>query len=191
MLRTLGSFNSAARCCGRSAIDPPPAAPPASGLHRARLADRRRVLDAALVPKPIEAAVDLQRRAFADIALEHLPVVTDSLHYPDGPVLGQSELLAEIAFCADKALDLWARGFHHFVHVLRRDSELLGVDHREEDPLYDIKPLVVAVPHGGPEWLLGYDLWQDHVVVRVGEPQPFSIEAGRIRRVGHPAAPVT
>src|SRR3974390_3339221 len=168
MLRTLGSFNSAARCCGRSAIDPSPAAPPASGLHRARLADRRRVLDAALVPKPVEAAVDLQRRAFADIALEHLAVVTDALHNPDGPVAGQSELLAEIAFRADKALDLGARGFHHFVHVLRRDSELLRVDHCEEDPLHDIKPLVVAVPHGGPEWLPRYGIWQDHVVGRGG-----------------------
>src|SRR5262249_34089747 len=43
----------------------------------ARLPDRRGVLQAALGPQPVEPALDLERRAHAEVALEALAVVPD------------------------------------------------------------------------------------------------------------------
>ena len=60
-----------------------------------RSPDRRRVLDAALGPEPVEAAADAELGAGADIALEHLAVVADVLDDAHDPVLGQAELLAD------------------------------------------------------------------------------------------------
>src|SRR5258708_33518852 len=62
-----------------------------------RSADRRRVLDAALVPEVVEAAGDAELGAGADIAIERLAVVADRLHDPRYPILGQAELFAKIA----------------------------------------------------------------------------------------------
>jgi len=58
------------------------------------LADRRSVLQAALGPQRILAAGDLERRALADIALEHLAVVTDLLDDRVDPLLVDAERLA-------------------------------------------------------------------------------------------------
>src|SRR5215831_12152284 len=41
---------------------------------------RRGVLQAALGPQRVEATFDLQRRAFADVAVEHLAVIADMAH---------------------------------------------------------------------------------------------------------------
>ena len=49
---------------------------------------------------------------------------------------------------------------------------LLGLDHREQRPLDDVEPLVVAVAHHRPERLLRDDLGQDHVVGRVLGARP-------------------
>ena len=78
---------------------------PRSSCTCVRSADRRRVLDAALGPQLVQAALDLERRALPDVAFEHLAVIADMLDDADGPVLGQAELLAVIAFGADEALD--------------------------------------------------------------------------------------
>src|ERR1043166_67220 len=68
------------------------------------LADRRGVLQAALVPQAVHAARDLERRALPDVLLEHLAVIPDVLDDAVGPVLGKTELLAVIAFGAEQAL---------------------------------------------------------------------------------------
>src|SRR3984885_965836 len=83
----------------------------------ARSADRRSVLDAALVPKLIEAAGDLQRRTGADVAIEGFAVVADRLDDPDHPILGQAELFAEIAVCPERALLFRFVGFRHLVDI--------------------------------------------------------------------------
>src|SRR6202789_3265115 len=46
------------------------------------LPNRRRVLQAALVPQSVQPALDLERRAFADIALEGFAVIADRLDDP-------------------------------------------------------------------------------------------------------------
>src|SRR5262245_36673684 len=68
--------------------------------------DRRRVLDAALGPQPIDAAADAELRPGAHVAFEHLAVIPDLLDDAHRPVLGQTELLAEIAFDAQETSDL-------------------------------------------------------------------------------------
>ena len=61
---------------------------------RASSPDRRRVLDAALGPEPVEPAGDAELGGGPDIALEHLAVVADVPDDADHPILGQPDLLA-------------------------------------------------------------------------------------------------
>src|SRR5215475_8158740 len=68
--------------------------------------DRRRVLDAALGPEPVDAAGDAKPRAAAHIALEHLGVVADVADNAHHPILGQAELLTEVALDAHDSPDL-------------------------------------------------------------------------------------
>src|SRR5262249_57259224 len=58
---------------------------------------RWRVLDAALGPEPVDAAADAELRARSHVALEHFAIVADLLDDAHRPVLGQTELFAEIA----------------------------------------------------------------------------------------------
>ena len=81
------------------------------------------------------------------------------------PILGQTELLAEVAFDAEQTLDLGIVGLQHVVDVLLGDAELFGVQHREVDPLHDVEPLVVTVANRRAERLLRDDLRQHGVVV--------------------------
>src|SRR5512140_2759704 len=69
-------------------------------------ADRRRVLQTTLVPELVQTARDLQLGAGTDVAFIHLAVVSDRLHDAGEPVLGQTELLAEITVGAEGALEL-------------------------------------------------------------------------------------
>src|SRR5690242_13469835 len=71
----------------------------------------RRVLQAAFGPQRVEAAFDLERGAFAPVALEHLAVVSDVPHDAHHPVLGEPELFAVIALGADQLLDVGILGF--------------------------------------------------------------------------------
>jgi hypothetical protein len=50
-------------------------------------ADRDAVLQAALGPERVLAALDLQARALADVLLERLAVVAHVLDDPDGPIV--------------------------------------------------------------------------------------------------------
>jgi FAD binding domain len=53
-------------------------------------AEWHRVHEAALAPERVDAALDLERRAHADIALEAVAIVPDLLHDLVGEVVGQS-----------------------------------------------------------------------------------------------------
>ena len=61
-------------------------------------------MDAALGPEPVDAAADAELRARPDVALEYFAVVADLLDDAHHPVLGQTELLAEIALDAKRRL---------------------------------------------------------------------------------------
>ncbi|ENN86993.1 hypothetical protein RHSP_13702 [Rhizobium freirei PRF 81] len=146
------------------------------------LAHRRRVLDAALVPKGVEAAGDLQRAACADIAVEDFAVVTDTFDDVVGPVIGQAEVSADggTLLGAEEALDIRIWRALHLIDVLLRDAEFLGIDHRIGRPADDVEPLVVALADGRAERLLGDDLRQNDVVVRVLQRQAQRVEAGLV-----------
>src|SRR5215813_6184780 len=86
-------------------------APPASS-------DRRGVLQAALGPQPVEAALDLERRAHAEVALEALAVVPDLLDDGVDPLLVDPQCLAHARRHAEDALDRRVVAFQHVVDVL-------------------------------------------------------------------------
>src|ERR1700704_924469 len=97
----------------------------------ARSADRRRVLNSALVPELVEPAGNPEFRAGADIAVEGFAVIADRLDDPRYPILGEAELFAEITIDAERALQLGLVRFRHFIDVLLGDAEFLGVNHRK------------------------------------------------------------
>src|SRR5262245_2643204 len=86
------------------------------------LADRRGVLQAALGPQRVLAAGDLERRALADVALEHLAVVTDLLDDVVDPLLVDAERLAHARRDAEDALDGRVVALQHLVDVLGGDA---------------------------------------------------------------------
>src|SRR6266702_331805 len=103
-LRTIGLLMTATG--GNACVPPSP--------------DGRRILDAALVPEPVEAAADAELRSGSHIALERFAVIADELDDAHDPVLGQTELLAEGSFGSHQSLDLGLRGFQHVIDRLRR-----------------------------------------------------------------------
>src|SRR6516165_9622848 len=147
--------------------------PPSRTTSIADSSDRRRVLDAALGPEPVDAAADAELRACSHIALEYFAVIADLLDDAHHPVLGQTELLAEIALDAQQAPDLGLIRFECFVDGLGGYAELLGIEYGVERPFDDVEPLIVAMAHHRPEWFLGNDLGQDDVVVGIGELELF------------------
>ena len=68
------------------------------------LSGRRRVLQAALVPGAFQAAVQLQRRARTDIAVEDFAVVADRLDDVVGPIVGEAHPLTQLLGDAQQAL---------------------------------------------------------------------------------------
>src|SRR5215813_1575806 len=90
---------------------------------------RRRVLDAALGPEPVNAAADAELRTRSHVAFEHFAVVADLPDDAHHPILGQAELLAEITLDAQEAPDLGLVRFERFVDVLGGYPELLGIEH--------------------------------------------------------------
>src|SRR5580704_17941806 len=140
------------------------------------LTDRRRVLNSALVPEIVPFAGNAELGTRADRALEHFAVIADLPDDAHHPISGQPQLFAEVALNSHQPLDLGLLRFQRIIYGLRRDTELLGIDHGEMRPLDDIEPLIVAMAHGRPERLLGDDLRQDHVVVWSAELQPLGKE---------------
>src|SRR4051812_18743637 len=90
----------------------------AASAGQAGAADRRRVLEAALVPEIVETPADTKRRACADVGGEHFAVIADGLHDTHHPVLAQAELFTEIAVGAEYALQLRIVLFPLLVDVL-------------------------------------------------------------------------
>src|SRR6188474_3533883 len=125
------------------------------------LADRRRVLQAALRPQLVQAALDLERAAGADMLVEALAVVPDLLDDVVDPLLVDPERLAHARRDTEDALDRRVLALQHLVDVLRRDAIFLGLDHRVLRPAHDVGELVVAVPDHWPQRLLGDDLRQN------------------------------
>src|SRR5215470_17483856 len=119
------------------------------------LADRRRVLQAALGPQIVQAAVDFQHRAGTDVALEALAVVPDLLDDVVDPLLVDPQRLAHARCDAEDALDAGILALQHLVDVLRIDAVLFGLHHGVLRPAHDVGELVVAMAHGRCERLLG------------------------------------
>src|SRR6516162_1076511 len=99
---------------------------------RGQSADRRSVLDSALVPEIVEPAGKRQLRARANITVKSLAVIADRLDDPTEPILGQPELLAKIAVRAKGSFQIRFVRFRHLVDVLLGDAKLLGIDHRKQ-----------------------------------------------------------
>src|SRR5262245_7846231 len=111
------------------------------------LPQRRRILDAALVPKFVEAAVDLEARAGADVALKQLAVVADRLHDIDHEVIADADTLAEFAVLAEQPPDIRIGGILHLADVGLGDPGFFGIDQGKVHPFDDGEPLVVALAH--------------------------------------------
>src|SRR6476659_7267135 len=95
-----------------------------------------------------------------EIGVEALGVVADLPDDKVGPAVVERQHLAEVAGCADEALDGGVRALRLLVDVLRVEAELLRFDHGEERPLDDVEPAIVAVAQRRAERLLGNELGQ-------------------------------
>ena len=92
---------------------------PAVNLRGVRSADWRRVLDAALRPQLVQAALNLERRAQPHIPFERLAIVADLFDEAHGPRRAPAELCAERAFGSAKPLALRMDGFQRLTALLR------------------------------------------------------------------------
>src|SRR5206468_4401734 len=104
-------------------------------------ADRWCVLHTSLVPQRIEAAGDFERRPLADITLERFAVIPNLLDDPVDPILGQSELLAEISLSAEQPFYFRILGFHLLFEIFLTDVEFFGIEHCKVHPFDDVEPL--------------------------------------------------
>src|SRR5580658_4923205 len=66
---------------------------------------RKPVLQAALGPQRVEAARYLERRTLADIALESVAVIADSLDDAISPIVAEPERRAKLALDTEKPAD--------------------------------------------------------------------------------------
>src|SRR5215218_9054280 len=73
---------------------------------RTRSADWDSILQSAVRPERVKAALDLERRTLADVALEDLAVVAHVLDDPHHPVVRQADGFAEFPLRAEETLDL-------------------------------------------------------------------------------------
>src|SRR5580704_10749615 len=95
---------------------------------------RNRVHQAAVGPQRVLAALELERRVDANIALEALAVVPDLLDDVVHPLLVDTDGLAVAWRDAQEALDGRIVALQHLVDVLRGDPQLLGLDHANQRP---------------------------------------------------------
>src|SRR4051795_1510049 len=149
----------------------------AASADQAGSADRRGVLETALVPEIVETPIDTERRACADIAVEHFAVIADGLHDAHHPILAYAELFTEIAIGTEDALQLRIFLFRLLVDVFRGHAELFGGDHGKQRPFHNVEPLVVAVAHHRTERLLRDDFREHHVIAGIGKLQAVGVQA--------------
>src|SRR5271165_5296472 len=100
-------------------------------------ADRRGVLNAAVVPQFVESAGNPELRIDADVTVERFAVVADRPNYADGPVIGKAERLAEVPLRPDEPFGRGLLRLQRIINGFRSDAELFGVEHGEIDPLDD------------------------------------------------------
>ena len=74
-------------------------------------------------------------------------------------------------------------GFGHLADILGRHAEFFGGDQRVIGPLRDVEPLFVALANSRSERLLGDDLRENDVVVRIIEGQADRVEARLVGRI--------
>src|SRR5690606_5734137 len=110
-----------------------------------RLADRSGVLQTAIGPQRIEAALKTNVGVHANIAFERFAVVTDQLDDLVGPVLGQSDRGTEVAFNAEQTLDGRIVRAEHLIDIGLGHAQFLSLEQREIDPAIDLEPLVIAL----------------------------------------------
>src|SRR3954463_8517221 len=155
---------------------------------RTRSADWDAVLQPALVPERVKAALDLERRTLADVALKDFAVVAHVLDDPHPPIVGQASGFAELSLRAEETFDLRVVRLRHLVDVGFGDAEFLRVQHRKVDPAHQIAPLIVAMAYNETKRLLGDDFRQHDVLVRVRGSQTFRKERRPICRESIAAA---
>eukprot|EP01026_Neomeris_dumetosa_P064533 TRINITY_DN6151_c0_g1_i2.p2 TRINITY_DN6151_c0_g1~~TRINITY_DN6151_c0_g1_i2.p2 ORF type:complete len:260 (+),score=23.37 TRINITY_DN6151_c0_g1_i2:269-1048(+) len=171
-----------------TAPGPKQTAPPTGWVERGRLAldqvnrstERRSVQDAALRPELVDAPRQLQRRVRTNIAVEGLAVIADALDDVIGELLVEPELLAEIRLLAEHPKHFRIGRAGHLVDIRLGDAKLFGDDHGVQRPADDIAELVVAMTGHRAERLLGDDLRQDHVGIRIGQLDALGGEAGLV-----------
>src|ERR1700719_398686 len=148
MPRSRGSRHGA----GRLGWSPIPAVSLATAAPPS--ADRHRVDQPALGPQIVVAALELERRAEAEMLVEDLAVIADQLDRVVGPFLVEPQGLAHARCPAEHALDVGGFALRHLVDVLLREALFLGLHHRIDDPIDDVVPLLVAMAHDRRQRLL-------------------------------------
>src|SRR5436305_2826153 len=157
MPRSHGSRHGAGRLCRTTtvALSVATATPP--------LTDRHGVHQPALGPQIVVAAFELQRRAKTEIAVEYLAVIANQFDGVVGPLLVEPERLAHARSGAEHALDGRIVALEHIVDISLVDAALLALDQGIDDPIDNIVPLLVAVPHDRGQRLLRDALRHDDV----------------------------
>src|ERR1700738_667480 len=117
---------------------------------RSCLLDWRSIKKPTFRPQRVHAALDLQWRAFTEIAVENLAIIADELDDAIRPLRVESHRFAEVAFKSEQSPDLRVFGCRLFIDVLGRHAQFFRNDHREVDPFHDIEPTIVALPHDRP-----------------------------------------
>src|SRR3984957_13723442 len=108
---------------------------PRSSNRDARSADRRSVLQAALGPDVVDAALHTHR---GDVAVPDLAKIADLLDDVVGPFVVDPERLSHVALEPEQAANVRVRAGHEAVDVLAGDALLLGGDHRDECPAHEV-----------------------------------------------------
>src|SRR5437764_7563814 len=103
-----------------------------------RSPERWRDQKAAVLPELVLPARETEPRAFAEMALEDVAVVSDLLDRLIGPVGREPVLLSEIVADAEQPPDLGHLALLHLLDIRLRDAELLRCDQREEGPAHDM-----------------------------------------------------
>ena len=120
--------------------------------------------------------------------VEYLAVIADQLHRVVGPFLVEVQRLAHPGCRAKHALDIGRVALRHLVDILLRDALLLGLHHRVDDPVDDVVPLLVAVPHDRRQRLLRNAIGQDDIVFGIGRAPDALRRQGRAVTGHHIAA---
>src|SRR6185503_14806355 len=131
------------------------------------LFDARRIDQATIAPQRILPARNAGAGIRPEIAVEELAVIADGEDRLLEEVRREAEGRSEVALEAEDATDAVRLGGAQGVDIERGDPGLLGVDQPEGDPLHDLEPLVVALPHHRTEDRLADAFGQDALAARI------------------------